>query len=54
MAETAWVGLIRIRIAQGQEASGLQLIESYEQKFPQGLRHEEIKRLKSALVFARD
>ena len=48
-AETSLVGLIRVRIAQGDQEAAASLISGYWQKFPTGLRRDEVKRLEHAL-----
>lgn len=48
-AETALVGLIRVRIAQGNLSDARRLVVTYVQKFPEGRRKSEVNRLKAAL-----
>lgn len=48
-AETSLVGLIRVRIAQGDQDAAASLLSRYWQRFPKGLRHHEVKRLERAI-----
>lgn len=48
-AETSLVGLIRVRIAQGDGAGAKRLIAQYEKRFPNGDRGLEVARLKSVV-----
>jgi len=48
-AETALVGLIRVRIAQGDREAATRLIAAYRERFAGGRRGSEVERLESAL-----
>lgn len=48
-SETAMVGLIRIRIAQGKAKSARQLVREYWSRFPNAQRSHEVRRLMDAL-----
>jgi hypothetical protein len=50
MAETALVGLIRVRIGQNDGTGAKEMIRRYENLFPQGDRVAEVERLKSILL----
>ena len=52
-AEAALVGLIRVRIAQGQAALAEGLLEDYWLGYPQAKRAEEVRRLEQALEASR-
>ena len=49
-AEAALVGLIRVRIAQGEALQAEELIEEYWLGFPKASRLAEVKRLEAALT----
>jgi tetratricopeptide (TPR) repeat protein len=48
-AEVALVGMIRVRIAQGQRDNAARLITRYQIRFPEGKRGAEVQRLNAAL-----
>ena len=48
-AETALVGLLRVRLAQGRRAEARSLLGAYERRFPRGRRRAEVDHLRTAL-----
>ena len=48
-AEVALVGMIRVRMAQGQRDKAARLIARYQTRFPSGSRGAEVQRLNDAL-----
>jgi len=48
-AEVALVGMIRVRMAQGQRDKAARLIARYQTRFPSGRRGAEVQRLNDAL-----
>ncbi|MGB0588106.1 MAG: FecR domain-containing protein [Myxococcota bacterium] len=48
-AEVALVGMIRVRMAQGQRDKAARLITRYQTRFPSGSRGAEVQRLNDAL-----
>jgi len=48
-AETALVGLLRVRVAQGRRKDAGALLEAYDRRFPGGRRRAEVQHLRTAL-----
>ncbi len=48
-AEVAMVGMVRLRMGQGQATEAKRLIGAYWSRFPKGRRAHEVRRLKAAL-----
>ena len=48
--ETALVGLIRVRLAQGSVKAGIRLLERYQKAFKHGQRRHEVLRLEKLLL----